>query len=65
MSVNGKSNHVDMEAHPLHLELVFKQHLTLVQPAESVDLVLVLSADLDLLSAGRGLVLFGELRDNT
>jgi hypothetical protein len=37
--------------HTLNSELLLKNELALVQPAELVDLVLVLAADLDLVAA--------------
>ena len=43
------------------LQLVIKVQFALVKARELVDLVLILSANLDLICACGGLVLFGEL----
>lgn len=43
------------------LELLLDAYLALVQPAELVDLVLVLSPHFDLVPGGLGLVFLGEL----
>lgn len=45
----------------LRLQLLLEKHFSLVQSAESVDLVLVLATDLNFLS--RILLILGELRD--
>ena len=45
----------------LRLQLVIEIQLPLVEARELVDLVLILSADLDLICACGGLVLLGEL----
>jgi hypothetical protein len=42
-----------------HLQLVFKANLSLVQSTEFVDLVLVLSSDLNLVAAGGSFIFFG------
>jgi hypothetical protein len=42
-----------------HLQLVFKANLSLVQSTEFVDLVLVLSSDLNLVAAGCSFIFFG------
>lgn len=47
-------------AHALELELLLVFELSLMQPAELVDLVLVFPSDLDLVAHGL-LVFFGEL----
>ena len=43
------------------LELVLDSYLALMQPAEHVDLVLVLPPDFNLVSGGLGLVFLREL----
>jgi len=45
----------------LRLDLVVQSYLALVQATELVDLVLVLSSDLDLVSSGGRLVFFRKL----
>jgi hypothetical protein len=43
------------------LQLIFKANLSLVQSTEFVDLVLVLSPDLNLVAAGCSFIFFGQL----
>jgi hypothetical protein len=43
------------------LQLLLQTYLSLMQPTELVDLVLVLSTNLNLVAAGSSLVFFGEL----
>jgi len=45
----------------LDFQLIFQSHLTLVQPAELVDFVLILTADFQLILSYGPLVLFREL----
>jgi hypothetical protein len=43
------------------LQLLLQSYLSLMQPTELVDLVLVLSTNLNLVAAGSSLVFLGEL----
>jgi hypothetical protein len=45
----------------LQLQLFLEPNLSLMQPAEFVDLVLILSSHLNLVAAGCSLVFLGEL----
>jgi hypothetical protein len=43
------------------LQVLLETYLSLMQPTELVNLVLILSTNLNLVAAGRSLVFFGEL----
>jgi hypothetical protein len=46
----------------LQLQLLLQTYFSLVQPTELVDLVLILSPNFNLITPGRCLIFFGQLK---